>query len=98
MDRKYIAAVIIVVLCTLVAQAHEFWLQPQKFFFQVGEKATIGFRVGENFVGEPWDLTKHRIERLQLLHLEQVNDLKTSVVQIDKGNFELPLIAEGTHL
>jgi uncharacterized GH25 family protein len=98
MDRKYIAAVIIVALCTLVAQAHEFWLQPQKFFFQVGEKATIGFRVGENFVGEPWDLTKHHIERLQLLHLEQVQDLKTSVVQNDKSNFELPLAAEGTHL
>lgn len=98
MNRKYIAATVVIALCTLMAQAHEFWLQPQKFFFQVGEKATIGFRVGENFLGEPWDLTKHRVERLQVFHLEQVKDLKAGVVANEKSNFELPLVAEGTHL
>jgi uncharacterized GH25 family protein len=98
MNRKYITAVVAVVLGTLAAQAHEFWLQPQKFFFQVGEKATIGLRVGEGFVGEPWDLTNNRIERLQLLHLEQVKDLKTGVTLNNKSNFELPLTTEGTHL
>jgi len=98
MNRKYIVAAVIVVLSTLAGQAHEFWLQSQKFFFQVGEKATIGFKVGEGFVGEPWDLTKNKVERLQLLHLEQVSDLKASVTPSDKSNFELPLPVEGTHL
>jgi len=98
MNRKYIAAAVIVMLGTVIAQAHEFWLQPQKFFFQVGEKATIGLRVGENFAGEPWDLAKNKVERLQLLHLEQVKDLKAAVAPNDKSNFEVPLAAEGTHL
>ena len=97
MNRKYIAATIIV-LGSLAAQAHEFWLQPQKFFFQAGEKATIGFRVGEGFVGEPWDLKKHQAERLQWLHLDQVKDLRASVTANEKSNFELPLTEEGTHL
>lgn len=96
--RKYIAACIAVVLCTLVVQAHEFWMQPQKFFFQVGERAAIGFMVGENFSGEPWNLKVHRVERLQALHLEKVTDLKGKVVPEGKANVEVLLNEEGTHL
>jgi uncharacterized GH25 family protein len=95
---KYITACVMVMVCTWVAQAHEFWLQPQKFFFEVGERAAIGFKVGENFTGEPWDLKVHRVERLQALHLEQVKDLKGNVVPEGKSNIEVPLTEEGTHL
>lgn len=85
-------------LITILAQAHEFWLQPLKYFYEVGEKATISFKVGENFMGEPWNLKHHRVERLDLIHGSQTTDLKASVKEGEKDNLEIELKESGTHL
>ena len=45
-----------------LAQAHEFWMLPNKFRFEVGEKMILDFRVGEGFEGNHWDLNKHNVE------------------------------------
>jgi uncharacterized GH25 family protein len=97
MNRTWLSFVGLL-LCSLLAQAHEFWLQPQKFVLQQGEPLVVSFKVGENFMGEPWDLQKHKIERLDLHHKNTVKDLKESVKEGDKDNLQTPLAEAGTHL
>lgn len=94
--KKYV--VLFLLLISILTQAHEFWLQPLKYFYAVGEKATISFKVGENFIGESWDLKRHRIERLELIHRNQSSNLKDSVKEGEKDNLEVELKESGTHL
>lgn len=95
---KKVVLSLFVILAGGLAQAHEFWMEPQKFFFNVGEKAVIRFRVGENFEGEPWNLKKNRVEKLEINHLSVKTDLRTVVKEGEKNNLELQLKTEGTHL
>jgi uncharacterized GH25 family protein len=85
-------------LVLIVSGAHEFWLQPQKFFFQVGEKLLVSFKVGENFMGEPWDLKTHRVEKLELHQLSKSKNLVDSVKVGEDENLTVTLKEEGTHL
>lgn len=98
MVYKKLLAGSVLVLLGFMAHAHEFWLEPIEFFYQKGEKAVISFKVGENFVGEPWDIKKHRVEKLQIVHLASAKDLKTSVGDGPKNNLEIALLDEGTHM
>lgn len=78
--------------------AHEFWLQPVKFLFTRGEKLLMSFKVGENFIGEPWDLSKNRVETLVLKGLKTSVDLIDSVKGGDKDHLSYLLKESGTHL
>ena len=95
--RLYISFFCVTVLC-FAAGAHEFWLQPGKYIYEVGETAVISFKVGENFNGEPWDLKRHRVVRVEAHHGSAVVDYKTSVKEGQKDNLEIPMSEEGTHL
>lgn len=55
--------VIIFLLLALTCTAHEFWLNPERFFYKKGDTATILLQVGEDFEGSPW---KGTITRLSL--------------------------------
>jgi uncharacterized GH25 family protein len=87
-----------VMVLSLLAYAHEFWLQPHKFYFTIRETANIRFLVGENFTGQNWtgDLDKVR----ELIHYTPSNlqlDLKEQLK--GKGDsLQLPLREEGTHM
>jgi uncharacterized GH25 family protein len=81
-----------------LVQAHEFWLQPKKYRYTVGEEVTVDLMVGEDFLGEYWDLTKHKVEKAEMHYPGGVTDL-TNTVQIRKGkNLLYKLTKEGTHL
>jgi uncharacterized GH25 family protein len=95
---KVVSCLLAITFFCLVAQAHEFWLEPQQFFYKVGDKAVIRFMVGENFMGETWDLSRHRVNRLESNHLDKVTDYKAAVKEGEKGNVEIPLTEEGTHM
>jgi hypothetical protein len=47
-------------VCWLVLSGHEYWLEPDRFLFNVGQTAQVGIRVGEHFAGEvrPWNPAK----------------------------------------
>ncbi len=96
--NKKLTALLLLLIVIIFAQAHEFWLQPLRYFYSVGEKAVISFKVGENFTGQPWDLKRHRIERLELIHGNQTSDLKSTVKEGEKDNLEIELKESGTHL
>lgn len=80
------------------AQAHEFWLQPQKFRFAIGEAVEVDFKMGENFEGESWDLTKHKVERLNVYTTKGKADVVKDVQAGKSKNLSYNLATEGTHL
>ncbi len=95
---KKVIAFLLVAAASSVALAHEFWLQPKKFRYKVGEDVVIDFLVGENFTGEAWDLTKHKVEALQVISAYGKKDLKTTVKNTKGNNVAYKLATEGTHL
>lgn len=82
----------------VAADCHEFWLQPKKFKYVVGEEMKVDFLVGENFEGEPWDLKKDKVEKLDLHHLAKVIDLKAQVKPDEKDRLKYKFTEPGTHL
>lgn len=80
------------------AQAHEFWLLPKKFRYAPGEKMVIDFMVGENFEGEFWDLTRHKVEKLTIHNRVSSMDLSQKVAMSKGNNLEYTFNNVGTHL
>jgi uncharacterized GH25 family protein len=97
MNRKIIASAVLLAIAFL-SQARQFWLQPQKFFYTVGEAALVSIRVGENFMGEPSGLKKDQIEKLDLHHVSKTSDMKLQVKEGDKDNVSIVLNEAGTYL
>jgi len=95
--KKLITLSSAIILWT-VAQSHEFWLQPKKFRYTVGEEMKVAFVVGENFEGEPWDLKKNKVEKLDLHHLAKVTDLKLQVKPEEKEKLKYKFIETGTYV
>ncbi len=96
--KKRITALMLVFLTTQFVQSHEFWLQPKKFRYAVGEEMSVDFMVGENFEGEPWDLKRHKIEKLDLSHLTKTLDLRSQVNPEGKEKLKYKFAEEGTYL
>jgi uncharacterized GH25 family protein len=88
-----------VLAVSLTVYAHEFWLQPLKFFYALNESLALSFRVGEEFLGEPWKVKTERIEQLEIHSVTKSLDLRDKIVEdIDKNNVQHILSEEGTHL
>src|SRR5258707_10405896 len=96
--QKKTVTVLLVLLTTLFAQSHEFWLQPKKFKYALNEEMNVAFLVGENFEGEPWDMKKNEIEKLELSHLAKTTDLRLQVKPDAKEKLKYKFIEEGTYL
>jgi uncharacterized GH25 family protein len=98
MNHKKLTLVCMMLLTgMLLAHAHEFWLQADKFFVKVGERLNVKFMVGENFMGESWDLSKHRIEKFELYGSGGVKNISDSV-RANKGLLQLTMNEAGTKL
>jgi uncharacterized GH25 family protein len=95
---KRLLALVFVVGLSSLALAHEFWMQPKKFRYAVGEEVKIDLLVGENFSGESWDLTKHKVETAQVISAYGKKDLKSTVKATKENNLFYKLATEGTHL
>jgi uncharacterized GH25 family protein len=96
--HKKIIVLLLLMTGVVLVQAHEFWMQPIKFFFTPGENAMISFKVGENFTGEPWDLRKSKIIKLEHHQFSKVKDLIPQMAEGEKDNLQITLAEEGTHL
>jgi len=95
---KRIVAIGLLMTVLVIAQAHEFWLQPKKYRYTVGEEMVVDLMVGENFLGEYWDLNRHKVEKAEIHFPGGATDL-TNTVQIRKGkNLAYKFTKEGTHL
>jgi uncharacterized GH25 family protein len=98
MYRKKLIIVSFFLTTAVVLQAHEFWLQPKKFRYSVGEEIKIDLMVGESFTGEYWDLNRHKVEKLQLYRIAGVKDLTSTVTNTKGSNVLFKADLEGTYL
>lgn len=96
MKRFFLTICIFVILG--VVNAHEFWLLPKKFKYQVGEKMAVDFMVGENFEGEFWDLQRHKVEKLAIYNRVGKTDLINKVTATKGNNLEYAFNNVGTHM
>ena len=78
--------------------AHEFWLQPSRFFARVGDKINIQVLVGEYFVGERSEGRKNRIIHYQHHADGRVTDLAPTLTGDTYGAVSVTLATPGTHL
>jgi uncharacterized GH25 family protein len=76
---RYLLTSALLALVLIAAQAHEFWLQADRYFLKTGEKVVVKFMVGENFTGEPWDLKVHRVEDLKVIEADKTRNLIDSI-------------------
>jgi len=85
-------------LVSFLAQAHEFWLQPTKYRYKIGEEVNVNFVVGESFIGEFWDLSKHKVEKIELHRSSGLKDLAKDVKSTKGNNLSVKADVEGTYL
>lgn len=83
---------------TVLGVAHEFWLQPQRFFAAVNDVVPIEIRVGEAFQGERSEGKKNRI--IQYVHVVNgmKEDLTPGLTNDHYGVAAVKLASPGTHL
>ena len=97
MNKKLILPILIVLAIALTS-AREFWLQPLKFVYKSGEKFTMNFKSGENFMGEPWDLQKNQIESLVLQQVSGSSSIMDSIKEDRNNSLILTLKQEGGYM
>jgi uncharacterized GH25 family protein len=95
---KKLGVFAVVSAISFLAAAHEFWLEPDRFYFKAGESVRVNFKVGENFIGEAWKVSVERIARMQHHNGNKITDLKKLVKEGTADPVEVALTAEGTHL
>lgn len=95
---KRIFTISILCLAAVLLQAHEFWLQPKKYRYNIGEEIKIDLMVGESFTGEYWDMNRHKVEKMQLHRLSGVKDLTALVTKTKGNNLSFKADSEGTYL
>jgi uncharacterized GH25 family protein len=95
--KKGIVTSVVLVLAMIV-QAHEFWLQPKKYRYKIGEEVKMDFMVGESFTGEFWDLSRHKVEKLEFHRLSGVKDLVKEIKTTKGDNLTYKTDQEGTYL
>ena len=99
MGMKKFSIFIAITVVSLIGLGHEFWLQPNKFFYSIREIAKIRLVVGENFKGENWTGNHEKIQ--QLTHYTPKGEILdvSAGLSLNKGDsLLLPLKEEGTHM
>jgi uncharacterized GH25 family protein len=93
---KRIASIFTLICLYILLSSHEFWLQPDKFIYQKGEKANIRFLVGENFEGENWSGNRSRVNSLVFYQNNQQKDLTNALSENKGDSLQLLIEQEGT--
>ena len=97
MKKRLLLTILVGVFISL-AQAHEFWLLPKKFIYQIGEEMKVDFMVGENFTGEFWDLNRHKVEKAEIYATGGVKNILKDIKNTAGNNLTYKFDKPGTHL
>jgi uncharacterized GH25 family protein len=86
---------VIILFVAVACMSHEFWLNPEKFYYKKGDKATIFLQVGEDFEGSPWKGTITRLSLFSALKGE-----KNIKPELDTARRSLQVVLEdkGTNI
>lgn len=94
---KKIYLLLTVTFISVVAFAHEFWLQPLKFWLKVNEATKVSILVGEDYKGEKSDWTKYKIQ-LKHYSAQGSEDYTNHLSETDKSIIEVHFPIAGNHL
>lgn len=81
-----------------IALAHEFWLQPNRFFTSPGDQISLQVLVGDSFSGERSEGRKTRIIEYRHHTATGTADLTSILTGDTYGDVLVPLNMPGTHL
>jgi hypothetical protein len=95
---KRIIPSLLLLFVGLTLQSHEFWMAPVKYYYNVGERLALDFRVGEDFIGDRWKVKKERFDRFELHDVKSIKDLKPAVDDSATVLNLLELNNEGGHV
>ena len=95
--KKTSFALILLLFTSIIAFAHEFWLEPQKFLLAIGEKINLRVFVGENFTGEEVDFTKFEIKKFSHYSSKGETHTQGNLTEQNLSDF-LKFDNEGNHL
>lgn len=95
---KKCTILLVLFLASFLVSSHEFWLEPDKFYYKPGDSARVDFRTGEDFVGRLNAIAVSRIERLQHHAGPEVRDLRKALKQDTLNLLQISLARKGTHL
>ena len=88
-------------LAPAVAQAHAFWLQPERFWFGEPQAVSVAFRVGDGVDIEPWNLRWDNIGSLRSCHQDGCVDQQAGITvksADNEGGATVSLMSSGTHV
>lgn len=85
-------------LSTAALYAHEFWLEPETFRLQPGERTVLMMRVGENFKGEVWKFGQSRVLSFLQCHRSATKPLAPIITDGAAAPVPLLLEQQGTYL
>ena len=97
MKRSHFGLVALLFVVPLL-MAHEFWLQPNKFIYKVGEDINLRLLVGENFEGENWTGNNKSIKSFQLHLNNAMDDLSYQVTDSIGDSLQFSIHEEGTFM
>jgi uncharacterized GH25 family protein len=95
--KKLLPLSSLLLLCSM-AFAHEFWLEPIKFWLKKNEKVRIDLMVGEDYKGEHSDGTKYKIVKLDHYGANHRQDIRTKVEGDSLSSIDISFASEGSHL
>jgi uncharacterized GH25 family protein len=91
--------VILALFAALPLQAHEFWMRPDRFDVETGERVRIALYVGQNFAGERVGIAAPLVARLSRFSVAGSADLAQAVpARGASGDIAVTLPSAGTHL
>ena len=96
--KKILFPFLCIIGLSVVAFAHEFWLQPSQFFANVGDRIHVQVLVGENFAGERSEGKNNRISQYRHHSTNGIVDLTPALTGGTYGDVSVPLTTPGTHL
>lgn len=95
--QKVLTLAAALLFCTL-AYAHEFWLEPVKFWLKKDEKVRIDLMVGEDYTGEHSDGHKYKILKLDHYGNGRKQDIRSKVYGDSLSSIDIAFATEGSHL
>lgn len=95
---RKVAIFTLVTILSITVFAHEFWLQPLKFWLNIGEGTEVSILVGENYKGDKSDASKYNIQQLKHYSIHGVEDYTAHLSQKDKSVIEASFTSAGNHL
>jgi hypothetical protein len=80
-----------------IAAAQESWIHSDKFVYASGNKLSVAFVTGRDFIGRPW-VKDNAVAGLRLYGISGVFDLSDSIRYDQKENLNSLLQANGTYM